>query len=156
MPIVVKAYDRLDINGRRQPPAGSGVINVRSASTKERIGRVPRGTAAESIARSRRRGGRSMGGWSQTTPVQRAGSLRKPATTLEACTPTTATTISEEVGMPLSMSTIFGPVLAVLPCDNEDEAIAFANDTIYSLAGGVWSGDKERALRVACGCAPDR
>ena len=38
---------------------------------------------------------------------------------------------------------------AVLPYDTEEEAIAIANDTIYGLAGGVWSGDKDRALRVA-------
>jgi acyl-CoA reductase-like NAD-dependent aldehyde dehydrogenase len=51
--------------------------------------------------------------------------------------------------MTIAQEEIFGPVLAVLPYDSEDEAIAIANDTIYGLAGGVWSGDKERALRVA-------
>jgi acyl-CoA reductase-like NAD-dependent aldehyde dehydrogenase len=51
--------------------------------------------------------------------------------------------------MTIAQEEIFGPVLAVLPYENEDEAIAIANDTIYGLAGGVWGGDQERALRVA-------
>jgi acyl-CoA reductase-like NAD-dependent aldehyde dehydrogenase len=51
--------------------------------------------------------------------------------------------------MVIAQEEIFGPVLAVLPYDTEDEAIAIANDTIYGLAGGVWGGDKDRALRVA-------
>jgi aldehyde dehydrogenase (NAD+) len=51
--------------------------------------------------------------------------------------------------MTIAREEIFGPVLAVLPYDNEDEAVAIANDTIYGLAGGVWSADRDRALRVA-------
>ena len=51
--------------------------------------------------------------------------------------------------MTIAQEEIFGPVLSVLPYDTEDEAIRIANDTIYGLAGGVWSGDPERALRVA-------
>ena len=35
------------------------------------------------------------------------------------------------------------------PTTSEEEAIAIANDTVYGLAGGVWSGDPERAQRVA-------
>ncbi len=44
---------------------------------------------------------------------------------------------------------IFGPVAVVIPFDDEAEAIAMANDTIYGLSGSVWSGDGGRALRVA-------
>jgi aldehyde dehydrogenase (NAD+) len=44
---------------------------------------------------------------------------------------------------------IFGPVLAVLAYDDEDEAVAIANNSRYGLAGGVWSGNPERAMRVA-------
>jgi acyl-CoA reductase-like NAD-dependent aldehyde dehydrogenase len=51
--------------------------------------------------------------------------------------------------MTIAQEEIFGPVLSILPYDSEDEAVAIANDTIYGLAGGVWSGDAERALRVA-------
>jgi acyl-CoA reductase-like NAD-dependent aldehyde dehydrogenase len=51
--------------------------------------------------------------------------------------------------MTIAREEIFGPVLSILPYESEEEAVAIANDTTYGLAGGVWSGDKERALRVA-------
>jgi aldehyde dehydrogenase (NAD+) len=51
--------------------------------------------------------------------------------------------------MTIAQEEIFGPVLAIMPYDDEDEAVRIANDTIYGLAGGVWSGDPERAQRVA-------
>ena len=51
--------------------------------------------------------------------------------------------------MTIAQEEIFGPVLSILPYDSEEEAIAIANDSIYGLAGGVWSADKEHAERVA-------
>jgi acyl-CoA reductase-like NAD-dependent aldehyde dehydrogenase len=51
--------------------------------------------------------------------------------------------------MTIAREEIFGPVLAIMPYDGEEDAIAKANDTVYGLAGGVWSGDEERAKRVA-------
>ncbi|MGH7481853.1 MAG: aldehyde dehydrogenase family protein [Longimicrobiales bacterium] len=44
---------------------------------------------------------------------------------------------------------IFGPVLAVLPFEDEEDAVALANDTIYGLAGALWTRDVKRAHRVA-------
>ncbi|HYK17537.1 MAG TPA: aldehyde dehydrogenase family protein [Bryobacteraceae bacterium] len=51
--------------------------------------------------------------------------------------------------MTIAQEEIFGPVLSVLPYDTEDEAVRIANDTIYGLAGGVWSGNADRAMQVA-------
>ena len=44
---------------------------------------------------------------------------------------------------------IFGPVLAVIPYDSDEHAIALANDTEFGLAGTVWSPDTDRATEVA-------
>jgi acyl-CoA reductase-like NAD-dependent aldehyde dehydrogenase len=44
---------------------------------------------------------------------------------------------------------IFGPVVTVLPFDDEADAIALANDTPYGLSGSIWTNDLSRALRVA-------
>ncbi len=49
----------------------------------------------------------------------------------------------------IAQEEIFGPVLAVIPFETEDEAVAIANDSIYGLAGGVQSSNIERAQAVA-------
>jgi acyl-CoA reductase-like NAD-dependent aldehyde dehydrogenase len=49
----------------------------------------------------------------------------------------------------IAQEEIFGPVLAIIPYKNEDDAVRIANGTVYGLAGGVWSADEERAKRVA-------
>jgi aldehyde dehydrogenase (NAD+) len=51
--------------------------------------------------------------------------------------------------MAIAQEEIFGPVLAVIPFDTEEEAIRIANDSPYGLAGNVMSGSLERSQRVA-------
>ena len=51
--------------------------------------------------------------------------------------------------MTIAREEIFGPVLSILPYDDEEDAIRIANDTIYGLHAGVYSADKARATRVA-------
>lgn len=51
--------------------------------------------------------------------------------------------------MTIAREEIFGPVVAIMPYSDEAEAVRIANDTVYGLAAAVWSGDQDRALRVA-------
>jgi acyl-CoA reductase-like NAD-dependent aldehyde dehydrogenase len=52
-------------------------------------------------------------------------------------------------GMTIAREEIFGPVMSVIPFDDEEEAIAIANDTEFGLAAGVWTQDLDRAYRSA-------
>jgi aldehyde dehydrogenase (NAD+) len=51
--------------------------------------------------------------------------------------------------MTIAQEEIFGPVLAIQPYEDEDDAVRIANDSVYGLAGGVWSADQDRAIGVA-------
>lgn len=78
------------------------------------------------------------GGYRPGDPALAAGAFYRP-TILDALT-NDARTCQEE---------IFGPVLCVLPFDDEADLIAQANGTAFGLACGIWTADFRRALRVA-------
>jgi acyl-CoA reductase-like NAD-dependent aldehyde dehydrogenase len=59
------------------------------------------------------------------------------------------TILGIKAGDTLAREEIFGPVLVVIAYQDEDEAVAIANDTIYGLGGAVWSGTDEHAMKVA-------
>lgn len=53
--------------------------------------------------------------------------------------------------MRIAQEEIFGPVVCIIKFDDDDEAVAIANDSIYGLGGGVWSRNTRRAERIAQG-----
>ena len=59
--------------------------------------------------------------------------------------------LPDSTDAPVWREEVFGPVAAVMPFDDEDEAIALANDTEFGLSGSIFTRDIGRALRVARG-----
>ncbi|KGI66342.1 aldehyde dehydrogenase [Mycolicibacterium rufum] len=51
--------------------------------------------------------------------------------------------------MTIAQEEIFGPVLAVIPYTDEDDAVRIANDSVYGLAGSVYTTDHDKALKIA-------
>jgi len=106
---------------------GTRIGPLVSAAQRERV----RGYLAAGLAE----GARVVGG---TAEVPARGYF-VPPTVLADVDP--AGTVAQEE--------IFGPVLAVIPYRDEDDAVRIANDSRYGLAGAVWSADPDRALAVA-------
>ncbi|MBL3700530.1 aldehyde dehydrogenase family protein [Leucobacter luti] len=63
------------------------------------------------------------------------------------------TVVTPERGARVATEEIFGPVVAVLPFEDEADAIALANDTEFGLSGSIWTRDLGRGIRVARGVA---
>ena len=109
----MRTHQHFYIDGAWQSPAGAETIEVRSAATEEIIGRVPKGTA-DDVDRAVRAARRAFDGdWARTEPAERSAWLEKLAAALEKRVPDIATTISQEVGMPITMSTAIQAQLPV-------------------------------------------
>ncbi|MEV6115106.1 aldehyde dehydrogenase family protein [Streptomyces sp. NPDC052109] len=128
-----RLVDQLSAYARRvkvgDPRAADTVVGpVISAEHRERI---------ESYVELGRKEGASVIAGGERPPMER-GFYVAP-TLLADCTN----------DMRVAREEIFGPVVAVIPFDEEDEAVALANDSDYGLIDYVWSGDVARAFRVA-------
>ncbi|MBQ0847278.1 aldehyde dehydrogenase family protein [Streptomyces sp. BH-SS-21] len=130
-------YDRLvsvlSVHARRLP-----VGDPRSPSTVvgPLISSAHRDRVESYVELGRKEGARVVAG-GERPPLER-GFYVAP-TLLADCTP----------DMRVVREEIFGPVVVVVPFDDEEEAVALADDTDYGLIDYVWSGDVSRAFRVA-------
>lgn len=79
-----------------------------------------------------------LGGGPYTGPGARGGQFVEP---------TIFTDVTNR--MRIAQEEIFGPVLAVIPFEDEEDAIAIGNDVAFGLAAGIWTSDMGRALRMA-------
>jgi len=124
-----KRAESLRVGYQLDPASQQGpLVNATQLATVERYVQLGKDEGAELIT----------GGCRAEVPGLEAGFYYRP--TIFANAKNTMRIAREE---------IFGPVVCVLKYDSEEQAIAMANDSVYGLAGGVFSKSNARALRIA-------
>src|SRR5690242_17441872 len=100
----LQVRDKLYIDGEWVDPAGDETIDVVNASTEEVMARIPQGTA-EDVDRAVAAARRAFETWSQRPLVERAETLRAVAAGVAARSEEIASTIAQELGMPIAQCT---------------------------------------------------
>ena len=100
-------------------------------------------SASRSGSRSTSRWDRKRGRRSPWAEAAVRPASRRAGTSSPPCSP------SVDNSMRIAQEEIFGPVLAVIPFDDTDDAVRIANDSEYGLAGSVWTGDIDQGLDIA-------
>jgi acyl-CoA reductase-like NAD-dependent aldehyde dehydrogenase len=127
--VLVKRAEELKVGPALDPGSDQGPLVAKTQlETVERYVEIGREEGAEVAA----------GGERATVPGHQGGFYYRP-------------TILAGVNnsMRVAQEEIFGPVLAVIPFEDDDEAVRLANESIYGLAGAVWSRNVPRAVQVA-------
>jgi acyl-CoA reductase-like NAD-dependent aldehyde dehydrogenase len=105
--------DKLYIGGAWVPSTGTGTLEVVNSTTEEVIGTIPAGTP-EDVDRAVRAAAEAFPAWSATSVDERAKVLARVQESLTARTPEIATLISQEVGMPFTLSNLIQVGLPVM------------------------------------------
>ena len=152
----IRHADKFFIGGRWVEPSSASMFDVIDSGTEEVLVRVAEAQAAD-LARAvgAAREAFDRGPWPRMTPAERAGYLRAFADGLAGRSEELGQFWTRQSGVVWARGQITGrvgangPVLSVIPADDEEDSIAIANDTIYGLNSSVFTHDVDRAREVA-------